>query len=300
MKKSSPKIRPQNPSKPITLSKISASAARKIRGVAFDIDDTFSSHGKITREAFTALWDLHQAGYYLIPVTGRPSGWCDHIVRFWPVHGVVGENGAFFDEMQNGKRMRIYTPSTGTKKSPQKSSASVATPSNSASSAQNKDQLWTLIRKNFPDATLASDQAFREFDLAVDIAEAVTEWPREKVQRLVSLAESQGAHAKVSSIHVNIWFGDHDKKSGFANLLINGLKADKKFPRQLEEWVFLGDSPNDAPMFRYFPFSIGVANVKKFLDQMKDFPTALTTKESGKGFHEFSRWLLKNRGRKKT
>ncbi|NDF15543.1 HAD family hydrolase, partial [bacterium] len=123
-----------------------ASHRSKIRGICFDIDDTFSSHGTITAEAYASLWDLKKAGFRLIPVTGRPAGWCDMIARFWPVDGVVGENGAFSFYMHRGKRRRIDTLSA----------------SESRAAKGHLSDLRALIEKEFPGAQFASDQEYRE------------------------------------------------------------------------------------------------------------------------------------------
>jgi hydroxymethylpyrimidine pyrophosphatase-like HAD family hydrolase len=66
-----------------------ASRAR-IRGVLTDIDDTLTSDGQLTADAYGALERLKAAGLIVVPVTGRPAGWCDHIARMWPVDAVVG------------------------------------------------------------------------------------------------------------------------------------------------------------------------------------------------------------------
>jgi HAD superfamily hydrolase (TIGR01484 family) len=76
------------------LSMLPEPARREMRCVFTDIDDTLSTRGRITAEAYAAMERLHAAGYLVIPVTGRPAGWCDHIARMWPVDAVVGENGA--------------------------------------------------------------------------------------------------------------------------------------------------------------------------------------------------------------
>src|SRR3954462_5479522 len=77
---------------------------RAIRGFFFDIDDTLTSDGRLTAEAYSALERLHCAGQLVIPITGRPAGWCDHIARMWPIDGVVGENGAFYFRYDRSKR----------------------------------------------------------------------------------------------------------------------------------------------------------------------------------------------------
>jgi len=241
-----------------------------ISGVCFDIDDTFSSGGKITAEAFNALWQLKQKGFVLVPVTGRPAGWCDHIARFWPVDAVVGENGAFTFFMQDGVRKRIDTPMAL-----------------STDEAQKKlSELQKEIAKEFPQAKWASDQNYREYDLAIDTCEDVPAWDQKEVKRLIALCHKRGAHAKLSSVHVNTWFGDYDKNKGFTHWLTasNTLKK--------QQWIYLGDSPNDEPMFESFDKSVGVANLNSFLSQLKNPPTWITQKESGAGFVEVAQRLV--------
>ncbi|MBU6153545.1 MAG: HAD-IIB family hydrolase [Bdellovibrionales bacterium] len=244
-----------------------------IKGVCFDIDDTFTSNGKITSKAFESLWKLKTAGFFLIPVTGRPAGWCDHIARFWPVDGVVGENGAFSFFMHKGKRKRIDT-----------------LPIELAHEAKSKlVRLRKEIEISFPGCSFASDQEYREYDLAIDFCEDVTPWTETEVDRLVRFCESKGAIAKVSSIHVNTWFGTYTKIDGIRHFLAAA-------PRELqlpafEELVFIGDSPNDEPMFEAFPISIGVANVRPFLSKIKNPPKFITLLEAGSGFAELSEFL---------
>jgi HAD superfamily hydrolase (TIGR01484 family) len=259
----------------ISLSSLPAGSFSKIKGVCFDIDDTFSSHGKILPEAFQSLWDLKRAGYYLIPVTGRPAGWCDMIARFWPIDGVVGENGAFTFYMHQKIRQRLETLNEAD---------SLAARSKLAS-------LRTAIKTEFPHAEFASDQDYREYDLAVDFCEDVPAWPESEVDRLVSFCQAQGAIAKVSSIHVNTWFGQYTKIEGIRKFATFAQKnMDPKFPN-LNEFIYIGDSPNDEPMFEAFAESVGVANVRQFLPKMKHPPKYITPSEAGLGFAELAKFL---------
>ena len=61
-----------------------------------------------------------------------------------------------------------------------------------------------------------------------------------------------------------------------------------------ENTIFFGDSPNDEPMFAYFPMSCAVANINAFLKDLKHFPTYVTTQESGKGFAEAISFILES------
>jgi HAD superfamily hydrolase (TIGR01484 family) len=243
--------------------------------LCFDIDDTFSTHGKITAEAFQSLWDLKNAGYKLIPVTGRPAGWCDHIARFWPVDAVVGENGAFTLFMFEGKLKRIETLSAD----------------DSKAAKARLSSLRQSIDTEFKGAHYASDQAYREYDLAIDFCEDVPAWPESEVERLVAHCESAGAIAKISSIHVNTWFGRYTKIEGIRHFLKHAPGA-MGLP-SFEQLAFAGDSPNDEPMFGAFPTSIGVANVKPYLAKMQTPPKFITTLPAGQGFSEIAEFLKK-------
>lgn len=248
---------------------------KQVKGICFDIDDTFSTDGKIEPDAYAALWKLKRAGYFLVPVTGRPAGWCDHISRFWPVDAVVGENGAFTFLMDRGVRNRIDTPMGMT-----------------AEEAEKKlNSLRLKILEEFPQTRFASDQLYRERDLAIDFCEDVKPWTQNEVDRLVEFCRAQGAHAKVSSIHVNTWYGEFDKEKGVRQFLkVQGKVQDLP---AWDEWLFIGDSPNDEPLFQSFTWSVGVANLSKFLEQIKHHPRWITRGKSGKGFCQMAQRLLK-------
>jgi len=250
----------------------------KIKGLCFDIDDTFSTHGKITAEAFQALWDLKNAGVKLIPVTGRPAGWCDHIARFWPVDAVVGENGAFTLFMdKDGGREKLRRFDT-------------LSDADNTSAKSKLAALRVTLEKEFPGLSYASDQAYREFDLAIDFCEDVAPWKDSEVTRLVKVCEDAGAIAKISSIHVNTWFGKYTKIEGIQKFLASDGAKKLKLPA-LNQLIFAGDSPNDEPMFGAFEESVGVANVKKYLPMMKTPPKYITTGEAGIGFAELAEFL---------
>jgi HAD superfamily hydrolase (TIGR01484 family) len=249
----------------------------KVRVVCLDIDETLSTRGKLTAEAFSALWSLKGAGMTVVPITGRPAGWCDHIARFWPVDAVVGENGAFVFYL-DGTRQRLDTlPGAGDPK-------------------PRLDALGKKIRARFPQAKWASDQAYREFDLAIDICEDVPAWKDADVEAVLALCKAEGAHAKLSSIHVNAWFGDYDKKGGLQSWVKAGCPG-SKLPAApaWDEWLFIGDSPNDEPLFEFFPCSVGVANLSKYAAKLKHPPRWVTLAESGAGFCEMALRLVQAR-----
>ena len=102
-----------------------------------------------------------------------------------------------------------------------------------------------------------------------------------------------GATAKVSSIHVNGWFGSYDKLTTSSRFLKDILDLDVQ--ADAERIVFVGDSPNDAPMFGFFPNSVGVANVMAFKDVLPAAPRWVTSQPSARGFAELADLLLEAR-----
>jgi hydroxymethylpyrimidine pyrophosphatase-like HAD family hydrolase len=58
------------------------------------------------------------------------------------------------------------------------------------------------------------------------------------------------------------------------------------------DFVFVGDSANDAPMYAFFPNAVGVANVREFADRIASLPAYVTRAESGAGFAEVANFLL--------
>jgi HAD superfamily hydrolase (TIGR01484 family) len=257
-----------------------AEAARvRVRGVLADIDDTLTTDGRLTAEAYAALARLHAAGFVVVPITGRPAGWCDHIARMWPVSGVVGENGALWmrHDPATHKLVRRF----------------VATDAERAANRARLEDVGARILAAVPGTALASDQQYREADLAIDYCEDVPPLPRADVDRIVAIMEAEGMTAKVSSIHVNGWFGAYDKLGMTRCFLAEALAIDLDAER--DRFVFVGDSGNDAPMFAFFPLSIGVANVRAFLDRLATPPAFVTEHASGAGFVELAERLLTGR-----
>ena len=250
-----------------------------IRFVLTDIDDTVTTDGRLTGEAYLALERLSQAGLTVVAVTGRPAGWCDHIARMWPVFGVVGENGAFYLRYDRAAR-RMH-------------SHYWASEAQRTENRKKLDLLSAAILKEVPGAALASDQAYRVADLAIDFCEDVAPLKENDVQKIVQMFRDATAQAKVSSIHVNGWFGQYDKLSMTRTLFARefGLTLED----HLEEILFIGDSPNDESMFKFFSISVGVANIQTQLHRLNDQPKFVTEGQGGSGFAEMTDWLLKQR-----
>ena len=259
------------------IQEFSSHVAKNLLGVFFDIDDTFTTHGKIGPEPFQAMWSLKNAGLKVVPITGRPAGWCDHIARMWPVDGVVGENGAlyFWYDLQEKKvRKRFMDPDPV---------------------REDKRRRLSLVKEEIlqavPGTALASDQPYREADLAIDYCEDVTPLPWKEVEKICGIFKNHGATCKVSSVHVNGWFGDYNKLSMTKLFVLErwGLRLDD----QKDRYLFCGDSPNDEPMFVYFPKTVGVRNILNFAERMKHLPAFIANREGGEGFAEVVETILR-------
>ena len=262
-----------------------------VRVVLTDIDDTLTTDGRLEATAYAALERLHAGGLLVIPVTGRPAGWCDHIARMWPVDAVVGENGAFWFRMGSESRVRVEGQTRGS--DPRLLKRYVAGDEERARRAARLGEIAGRILREVPGSALASDQPYREADLAIDFREDVPELPRPSVQRIVAIMEAGGLTAKVSSIHVNGWFGGYDKLTTTRLMLREDFGIDADAFR--ERIVFVGDSPNDQPMFAFFPNAFGVANVRDMADLMTQLPAWVTPSRGSRGFAELAAALLEAR-----
>ncbi len=245
-----------------------------IRVLFTDIDDTLTDHGQLGPHAYQALWHLSQAGIKIVPVTGRPAGWCEMIARFWPVDGIVGENGGFYFRYHDRKMHRHFIYDDATMEENRKK----------------LERISVDVLRAVPGCAIASDQFSRLMDLAVDFCEDVAPLPESAVDQIVSVFEKHGAVAKVSSIHVNGWFGNYDKLSMCREFARRELKLD--IDRENESCAFAGDSPNDEPMFGFFANSFAVANIRKFISRLKSKPAYVTAGEGGHGFVEIANALI--------
>ena len=254
----------------INFKSFTAAQDHGLKYVLFDIDDTITTQGRLTADAYKALWALYDGGLTVIPVTGRPAGWCDMIIRQWPVHAVIGENGAFSFYRTDDGYAELIHPNV----------------SKDAQSLLAGVREVCLAQVN--GCRVAKDQFARRYDLAIDFCEDEPRLDLSEAYKIRDLCEGFGAQAKVSSIHVNTWFGIYDKQS-MANLLLTTIFKEPSFK---EKCLFFGDSPNDEPMFAFFPHSCAVANILPFLEKLKKRPAYISKQESGEGFADSVNHLL--------
>lgn len=256
-----------------------AERLRAVRVMLTDLDDTVTRRGCLGAETFAALHELAAAGVPVIPVTGGCAGWCDHIVRAWPVAAVIGENGAFSFRLDAKARLvrRFWQPLDAVRADQRRLLAI-------------SEEALAAI----PGARLAGDQDYRLADVAVDHAQDVGPLATEDVGDLLAAFHGAGAQAQASSIHVNAWFGEYDKAVMAERLLAEdfGVPA----AEQADRVLFLGDAPNDEPMFRRYPLSVGVANIRPRLSAITHPPGWITAASHGDGFCELAAHLLAARG----
>jgi HAD superfamily hydrolase (TIGR01484 family) len=250
-----------------------AAQRRQVLGVFTDIDDTLTTEGAITADALQALQRLKDAGLPVVAITGRPVGWSVPFASTWPVDAIVAENGAVALVPQGEELRRLYLQDAATR----------------ARNLVRMQAVAARVLREVPDARLAQDSPGRETDIAIDHSE-FTHLPRESIQRVVEILRSEGMSATVSSIHINGWFGDHDKRVG-ARWILQAL-WNRDLDQELQRWVYVGDSTNDQRMFEVFDNSVGVANIRRFLPELVHLPRFVTLAERGAGFAEVVDALL--------
>ena len=258
---------------------------QRIKGIFTDIDDTLTTDGAITPDALAALYVLKAQGLSVIAITGRPVGWSEPFALSWPVDAIVAENGAVL--LQNTYQNSLQPKQIERKqlsKSYQQSDAI------RAANYTRMQQVGQRILRKIPGTLLAQDSAGRETDMAIDHSE-FTHLAPEKIAQVVAIMKAEGMNATVSSIHINGWFGAHNKLVG-AHWAVHELFG-RDLDAEMDNWAYVGDSTNDQLMFEAFNNSIGVANVRRFEAQLAHLPRYITPNERGAGFAQVAQAVLK-------
>jgi len=250
-----------------------ANERRELVGVFTDIDDTLTTDGAITPDALAALHGLKAGGLSVVAITGRPIGWCEPFAQTWPVDALVAENGAVAFVRARGLSAKVYKQDAHTR-------------------AINFGRLQAVVQRllrEVPGAKLAQDSAGRETDIAVDHSE-FTRLPPGQIAQVVQIMQAEGMTATVSSIHINGWYGEHNKLSG-ARWIVQQLYQ-RELDAELARWAYVGDSANDQLMFQHFAHSVGVANILGVAAQLTHLPRYVTVAERGAGFAEVAAAVL--------
>lgn len=261
----------------IPLAQWPAQARRGLIGIFTDIDDTLTTEGAITPDALQALADLKAAGLQVVAITGRPVGWSVPFASAWPVDAIVAENGAVaLVRRADGTLDKRYQQDASTR-------------------AANFERMQTVladIEEHVPGARRATDSSGRECDIAIDHSEFM-QLSDAQIDKVVLRMRGEGMHATVSSIHVNGWYGEHNKLVG-ARWIVRELWG-RDLDAEMARWAYVGDSTNDQLMFDAFAHSVGVANIARFVPHLAHLPRYVTQGERGAGFAEVARVVLATR-----
>ncbi len=261
----------------LPLSALPKEKRRRIRFLLSDIDGTLTHDRILPEAAYRALHRAARSGLVVIPVTGRPAGWCDLIIRQWPVPAVIGESGALAFWRRGSAIERLYWRSAEERR-------------------HDSEQLRAIGERAchaVKGAKIALDQAYREVDFAIDHAEdIVPPLAPVAIERLIAFFRAAGAKAEASSIHVNAWFGEHDKFVMAKRLLKEVFALDLDRAGAQSEIAAIGDAPNDVSLFAGCETSIGVANIRDFLGKLTARPRYATAAPGGFGFAEAVDTLL--------
>lgn len=264
----------------------------RLRGVLTDIDDTLTADGAIAPAALRALDALAAAGVPVIAITGRPAGWSAPMARAWPVAAIVAENGGVMlrrhavtrdgdparaAAVHNGLR-RDYTVDEATR----------------AGRFARLQACAADVLARVPGATLARDSAGRLTDIAIDHSE-FAHLDAGQIDAVCAVMRAHGLTATVSSIHVNGWIGAHSKWTAAA-WAVDAALGQPFGPAEQADWLYVGDSTNDQLMFEHLPLSVGVANIARFVPQLRHLPAWVTRAERGEGFAELAAAVLAARG----
>lgn len=262
-----------------------------LHGILTDIDDTLTTDGVVPASVVQALAALKAAGLHVIPITGRPVGWSAPFAATWPVDAIVAENGAvaLLPAVENKGQIGPQRLSSKREQLSKIYQQDAATRSVNYARMQ---QVLAHIEAAVPGAVRATDSPGRETDIAIDHSE-FTQLPQAAIDQCVALMRAAGMTATVSSIHINGWFGAHNKLEG-ARWIVRELFG-RDLDAEMDHWVYVGDSTNDQVMFEHFAHSVGVANIARFVPQLHHLPRYVTQGERGAGFVELAQAILASR-----
>jgi HAD superfamily hydrolase (TIGR01484 family) len=244
-----------------------------IQYVFSDVDDTITTHARVTARVLAAMEALRDAKVHVVPVTGRPAGWCHGLARAWPVAGVVAENGAVAYWLENSRQHEMFWETDANERMRQRTALA---------------QIQRDALAKFPMFSAAQDQFMRVGDIAFDHAENThPPVPAAQIAALVAFLASHQLTTAVSSIHAHGAFGTRSKFTMTKAFIERALHT--TFDAINATSIFVGDSHNDGSMFEAFTHSVGVANV------VQDLPTPpryVTRAREGDGFIELAQAIL--------
>ncbi len=255
------------------IAELPAATARQVRAIVTDVDDTLTDGARLPAETYAALERLKAAGLIVVPATGAPAGWCDAFARMWPVDGVIGENGGlhFRHDAARGLTRRRYWLEEAERRAARARLADLA----------------SEVSLVVPGAALAHDDLYRETTLAMTA-------PLQHMDDVLAAYRRAGARATKNSLWALAWFGAFDKLVMIRRVLAEDFALDIDAARA--SVVYVGDSTNDGTQFAFFPNSVGVASVTRWLDTLERPPAFVTKGAGGTGFVEVADAILAARG----
>ncbi len=243
-----------------------------VRALFSDVDGTMTSGDRVEARTYDALERLGDAGIPVIIVTGRPAGFGHAFMKMTPVLACVTENGGVTFVRDGKKLVKIYGVQAATLPEWRRRMSDVAVD----------------VMSKVPGARLSSDSKYREADLAIDWNEEAS-LELSAAERCVQIIKKAGLEAVRSSVHVNFGPPHFDKLSACLRLVRQVLKTD---PSDVSPYVYVGDALNDAPMFKGFPTSVGVANIRQYWSELSHKPAFLTEQAEGAGLRELIEHIL--------
>lgn len=249
-----------------------ANSCSALQLIATDMDGTLTSEGKFSSELLQALEALSSVGLKVLIVTGRSAGWVSGLVHYLPIWGAIAENGGlFYPGSQLTGKERFLVPIGDIQAHRQQLAA-----------------CFQQLQAEFPQIQESQDNRFRLTDWTFDIQDLTNS----AIQTLSQRCQERGWGFTYSTVQCHIKLPNQDKAAGLRQVMQQYL-ADCTPAHTLT----VGDSPNDESLFdcSQFPWSIGVANLRDYVPQLRHLPQYITSAPEGRGFIELAQVLLEKR-----
>lgn len=258
------------------LSELPLERARALRGLVFDLDDTFLVGGALDPRALDSLFAMRDAGLALHACTGRPALWAELALRQWPIDSATAENGAVFYVRRGDRVERRDRLSAEARR-------------------RRRAELMAIggrVLSDRPEIAFADDNDARLTDVTIDVGEHARV-PADVVRALERRARAEGARTFTSSVHLHLTFDADDKASGALRAIAATSGDDATGARSA--FAYVGDSGNDAAAFAAFDCTVGVANVRSHLSRLIVPPRWVCARARAEGFAELAATLVRAR-----
>lgn len=247
---------------PTLISRLSPSDVAEVTLVATDVDGTLTREGKLDPGVLAAIRRLVDAGVAVVPVSGRPAGEVQGLVRYLPgVWRGLAENGLLEIVPDHAPRW-LGTPT-------------------------DKDRLRRVGAALNAECTAGLRLTGDDYCRLGDVAYERDGRDEPELLRLRAEAEARGVHLVWSNVHVHLAEAVPDKGSALLHLL-----AEMEVPAS--RVATIGDAPNDAGLFKSgrFALTVGTADVLAQLAYFPEPPAVVTAGREADGFCELAELLL--------